>query len=70
MSQTYRASEGDTVDYIAWKYYGTQNGRAVEQLLEANPGLADVGPLLPAGYLLTMPEIQQEPEAQAVRLWD
>lgn len=70
MTQTYRTSEGDTADYIAWKYYGTQTGRVVEQMLEANKRLADVGPLLPAGMLLTLPDIEPEADKQAVRLWD
>lgn len=70
MSLTYRTSDGDTADYIAWKYYGTQDGQVVEQLLEANPGLADRGPVLPAGILVTMPDVQPATAAQVVRLWD
>lgn len=70
MSQTYRTSDGDTADYIAWKYYGTQDGQVVEQLLAANPGLADRGPVLPLGLLVTLPDIQPATAAQVVRLWD
>jgi phage tail protein X len=70
MSQTYRTSIGDTADFIAWKQYGTQSGRVVEQLLDANPGLADYGPELPAGVLVTLPDIQLEAAATVVRLWD
>lgn len=70
MSLTYRTSDGDTADYIAWKYYGTQDGQVVEQLLEANPGLADRGPVLPAGILVTLPDVQPDTAAQVVRLWD
>lgn len=66
----YMTSEGDTADYIAWKHYGTQDGRVVEQLVDANPGLADMGPVLPAGVLVSLPEIELQTEAQAVRLWD
>lgn len=69
MMQTYRTSDGDTVDYIAWKYYQTLEGRVVEQLLEANPGIADLGPVLPAGVLLTMPDIAPEQHEQGARLW-
>lgn len=66
----YRTSQGDTADYIAWKFYGTQDGRVVEQLVDANPGLADIGPVLPAGMLLTLPDIQPATADQVVRLWD
>lgn len=69
MSQTYLTSDGDTADYIAWKYYGTQTGRVLEQLLQANPGLADRGPVLPAGLTITLPDIVLETAAQGVRLW-
>lgn len=68
-TKTYRASAGDTVDFIAWRYYGTQDARVVERLLEANPGAADLGPELPAGTLLTMPELDTKTERGAVRLW-
>lgn len=70
MSQTYRTSDGDTVDYIAWKYYGTQDGRVVEQVLDANPGLADNGPVLSAGIMVELPDIELEAVEQVVRLWD
>jgi phage tail protein X len=66
----YRTSAGDTIDYIAWKYYGTQTGRVVEQLADANPGLADLGPVLPAGVIVTLPDLQLETEVNQVRLWD
>lgn len=66
----YMTSDGDTADSIAWRYYGTQSGRVVEQLLAANPGLADRGPILPAGILVSLPEIELESEAEVVRLWD
>lgn len=66
----YRASQGDTVDFIAWRVYGTQGSQVVEQLLEANPGLADIGPVLPAGTLVNCPEIDTTQKAQGTRLWD
>lgn len=70
MSLTYRTSDGETVDYIAWKYYETQDGRVVEQLLEANPGLADYGPMLPAGLVIELPDIALEATQEVVKLWD
>ena len=67
--QTYRTSDGDTLDYIAWKYYQTLDGRVVEQLLDANPGIADLCPVLPAGVLVKMPDIAPQQQEQGVRLW-
>ena len=66
----YLTSEGDTADFIAWKYYGTQDGSVVEQLVGANPGLADRGPVLSAGILLYLPEIESVGVTQGVKLWD
>mgnify|MGYP002715407439 FL=1 len=70
MSQDYITRDGDTADYIAWKHYGTTDGRVVEQLLDANPGLADFGPILPPGVRITLPDLQLETSAEAVKLWD
>lgn len=67
---TLRAHQGDTVDAICWRYYGRTAG-VVEQVLEANPGLADLGPVLPNGTLITMPAAStQAAQRQVVNLWD
>lgn len=66
----YLSSEGDTVDLIAWRVYGTQGARVVERLLEANPGLADRGAELPAGTQVTIPALDIKAERGGVRLWD
>jgi phage tail protein X len=65
----YRSKEGDTVDVIAWRYYGRQNDLIVERVLEANPGLADYGPTLPEGVRVALPEIDDEQSTESVRLW-
>lgn len=66
----YRTTEGDTVDFIVWKYYGTQQGKLLERLLEANPTLAEYGPILPAGLLVELPTITSTTQSKGVRLWD
>lgn len=69
MSVKYRAKEGETLDLICWHIYGRGTAGTVEQVLEANPGLAALGPILPVGTLVTLPEIS-EPEAELqVGLW-
>jgi phage tail protein X len=43
----------------------------VEQVLDANPGLADYGSRLPAGVLIHLPDIgAQVEDAAVVQLWD
>ncbi len=70
MAVEYVTSDGDTADYIAWAYYKTAAADVVQRLLEANPGLADRGPILPAGVTLTLPDLPVTAKQQAVRLWD
>lgn len=69
MSAIYTTSDGDTVDEIAFKYYGTLDGRTAEKVLEANRGLSDYGPLLPAGVEITLPDIAPSATSKSVRLW-
>lgn len=64
------AHQGDTVDAICWRHYGRTAG-VVEQVLDVNPGLADLGTVLPMGTAVTLPEVAtQAPQRQVVNLWD
>ncbi|MCJ9428535.1 tail protein X [Kordiimonas marina] len=65
---TYRTSEGDQVDLICYAYYGRTDG-TVEAVLEANPGIRDLGPVFPAGIDIELPEVANN-EVQQVSLWD
>lgn len=65
-----RSLQGDTLSSIAWRHLGQSSG-LVEQLLPANPHLADLPPVLPAGIQVRLPILAAAPAAvQAVRLWD
>ncbi|WP_312382036.1 tail protein X [Stutzerimonas balearica] len=65
-----RAQQGDTVDAICWRHYGRTAG-VVEQILEANPGLADLGPVIPHGTQVLLPEQAVRAEQRRmVNLWD
>lgn len=65
-SVTIRAAEGDRLDLLCWKRYGTLAGRVVERALEANPGVA-LYDELPAGLLISLPEAAAEPAERS--LW-
>ncbi|GLH31029.1 MULTISPECIES: tail protein X [Pseudomonas] len=70
MAEQKRTQQNDTVDALCWRHYGRTAG-VVEAVLDANPGLADKGPVLPSGLLVTLPELQAAaPERQMVNLWD
>lgn len=66
------ASQGDTVDLICQRHYG-QTANVTEQVYAANPGLADLGPILPMGTPITLPDFSTQPAASdsgLVNLWD
>ena len=70
MAEQKRTQQNDTVDALCWRHYGRTAG-VVEAVLDANPGLADKGPVLPSGLLVTLPELKAAaPERQMVTLWD
>ena len=56
MPATYTTRENDVLDEIVWRFYGAQDNRLSESVLEANRGLAEYGPELPTGLLITMPD--------------
>lgn len=65
-----RSHQGDTVDSLCWRHL--RSSSAVETTLELNPGLAALGPVLPDGTLVTLPE-EREVETgkkNLVQLWD
>ncbi|VVD78569.1 tail protein X [Pandoraea fibrosis] len=64
-----RAMQGDTIDAICWRYFGRTQG-VVEATLAANQGLADLGPILPHGYVIDLPDQPSRPEKKTVQLWD
>lgn len=58
MMPTYTTQQdGERLDLICYRWYGTLAGRAVERVLEANPGLAARDPAnLPARTSIAMPD--------------
>lgn len=69
--KTYVTVEGDMVDLIAWHQTGTTE-KTTEALLEVNPQIAKRGPVLPAGLILILPEIEVAPPVarSSLKLWD
>ena len=64
-----RAYQGDTVDALCWRHYGRTQG-VTEQVLQANPGLAEHGPFLPHGLQVDLPDIATTSTVQTLQLWD
>lgn len=70
MAITVRAHQHDTVDLLCWRHYGRTAG-VTEAVLQANAGLADHGPFLPQGTLVSLPDAQPAAlQRHRVNLWD
>jgi len=62
------AAQGDTVDALCWRHLGSS--AAVEQVLAANPGIAALGPVLPTGTPLELPDALPPSRKPLIQLWD
>ncbi|VFS36926.1 phage tail X family protein [Enterobacter cancerogenus] len=63
------ALQGDTLDAICARYYGRTEG-VVETVLEANPGLSELGVLLPHGTEIELPEVSSSAVTETINLWE
>lgn len=70
MPRTEHAQQYDTLDAICYRVFGRTAG-VTEQVLELNPGMADLGPILPQGTPVTLPDSPPLPQRTGiVQLWD
>ncbi|HHF3242407.1 TPA: tail protein X [Vibrio alginolyticus] len=65
----YQTRRGDMLDWVCHQHYG-QRPKAVEAVLDANPGLAKYGPVLPAGLIINLPDLGPAENKSRVSLWD
>ena len=71
MSKHYTTIQNDRMDKICKRFYGTEHGGNVEAVYDVNPGVAEIGNILPPGIVLLMPDRPQTlPLKDYVRLWD
>lgn len=66
---TATSRQGDTVDLICYRHYGTTE-KVVAAVLEANKGLSAHGPILPIGTKVNLPVQQKQSTKTALKLWD
>lgn len=60
---------GLTVDLVCHIHYGRTDG-VTETVYDANPVLAALGPVLPIGTTLILPEMPKQTTKPVIRLWD
>ena len=65
---TYVTKDGDVLDAICWKYYGSTSG-TVEKVLEANRHLAELGSIFAAGVKIILPDLTLGTETENIKLW-
>jgi len=65
---TYVTKDGDVLDAICFKYYGSTSG-VVEKVLQANRHLAELGAVFTAGTKIALPDLTPEEETESVKLW-
>lgn len=65
--ETIIAREGDTVDLIAFRRFGRHGMEAA--ILEANSGLAALGPILPMGTAVIIPTPEVKARQNVQQLW-
>lgn len=59
--------DGDVLDDLVWQNYGRSDVLAA--VLEANPQLAQLPPVLDAGLVVELPDLPLPAEAPVIRLW-
>jgi len=70
MPATYFTKQGQTVDLACADHYG-RTSEVTEAVLAANPGLSALGPVLPMGTRIMMPDIAKKTVgAKLPTLWE
>ena len=58
--------EGATLDLLLWRIHGRRGQDLVEAALVANPGLAALGPVIPLGTAIVIPDLPAPPAGDIV----
>lgn len=70
MPRTVIAQQHDTVDLLCLRHLGATAG-VTEAAYRLNPGLADIGPILPLGRAVVLPDLPANTaRVETVQLWD
>ncbi len=65
----YTSKDGDILDAICFKYYGTTANQIVEKVLAANRQLADLDATFVAGTRIVLPDLIPGEKSESVKLW-
>ncbi|MBC2655180.1 tail protein X [Pseudomonas sp. MSSRFD41] len=66
-----RSIAGDSANLLLYRELARSDDEVEEAFWRLNPGLAELGPVLPAGVWVLLPEVAARPRALApVSAWD
>lgn len=60
--------EGITLDLILWRRHGVRGQALVADTLSINPGLAALGPFIPLGASVIIPDLPPQPAPAAAKV--
>lgn len=66
---TYTTKDGDILDAICFKYYGTTADGTVEKVLAANRQLAELDATFIAGTKIILPDLLPKENSENIKLW-
>lgn len=64
-----RTRDGDTVGLLTWRMLDRDDDDIEEQVYQLNPHLHDHGLVLPAGVVITLPEVQPTTPKEREGVW-
>lgn len=62
----YTTLNGEMLDEVVYRWYGSHH--QLDAVMDANPGIASLGPILPEGLVVNMPIVKVE-EKPIIKLW-
>lgn len=62
------AKQNDTLDAIAYRYFGTQTVDVLPEIFELNPHITGV--ILSENQAVHLPEFTPKPQSETLKLWD
>ncbi|MDK1287358.1 tail protein X [Pseudoalteromonas umbrosa] len=66
---SYITRDGDCLDLICFRHYGRSSGM-VERVLEANYGLAELGPIYPENIKIVLPDVPKPKVQREINIWE
>lgn len=69
MSGRYEVERETRLDILVAELMGSTADRAVEAVLDANPGLSALGPVIPVGTIVDVPDLPV-PTPIGTRVWE